>query len=66
MRSSQEFDALIDLDTLLRDPQDPQRLRAALDVGDHLHPHNHGNQLIAESISIKTLLSLLQRSEITA
>lgn len=31
-------DGLIDLSTLLADPQDPDKLAASFDSGDHLHP----------------------------
>jgi lysophospholipase L1-like esterase len=42
MRSSAEFDAVVDFDKVLRDPAHPTRLLAIYDSGDHLHPNNAG------------------------
>jgi hypothetical protein len=42
MRSSAEFDAVVDFDKVLRDPSHPTRLLANYDSGDHLHPNNAG------------------------
>ncbi len=40
--SSGEFDAIVDLDKVLRDPARPTQLLLAYDSGDHLHPNNAG------------------------
>jgi lysophospholipase L1-like esterase len=42
IRSSGEFDGMVDLDAVLRDPSHPTRLLPAYDSGDHLHPNNAG------------------------
>jgi len=42
IRASGRFDAVIDFDAVLRDPNDPSRLAAAFDSGDHLHPSMAG------------------------
>jgi lysophospholipase L1-like esterase len=42
MRNSGEFDGMVDLDAVLRDPSDPTQLLPAYDSGDHLHPNNAG------------------------
>lgn len=42
MRRSAEFDAVVDFDEVLRDPNYPTRLLALYDSGDHLHPNNAG------------------------
>jgi hypothetical protein len=42
MRSSAEFDAVVDFDEVLRDPSHPTQLLALYDSGDHLHPNNAG------------------------
>jgi lysophospholipase L1-like esterase len=42
IRSSGEFDSVVDLDAVLRDPSHPTQLRPAYDSGDHLHPNNAG------------------------
>lgn len=54
MRSSAEFDAVVDLDLVLRDPSHPTRLLAIYDSGDHLHPNNAG--CIAEGNAIPLAL----------
>jgi lysophospholipase L1-like esterase len=36
------FDAVVDLDAVLRDPSHPTRLLPAYDSGDHLHPNDAG------------------------
>ena len=55
MRSSREFDALLDADALLRDPAHPARLRPLFDSGDHLHPGDRGNEALAGALSAETL-----------
>jgi lysophospholipase L1-like esterase len=42
IRGSGEFDRVVDLDAVLRDPSHPTRLLPAYDSGDHLHPNNAG------------------------
>jgi lysophospholipase L1-like esterase len=42
IRSSGEFDGVVDLDEVLRDPDHPSQLLPAYDSGDHLHPNNAG------------------------
>jgi len=44
---SGEFDGVVDLDKVLRDPNHPAQINPAYDSGDHLHPNNAGN--IAEA-----------------
>jgi hypothetical protein len=36
------FDAVVDLDAVLRDPSHPTGLLPSYDSGDHLHPNNAG------------------------
>lgn len=38
IRAPGHFDAVIDFDSVVRDPQHPDRLLPAYDSGDHLHP----------------------------
>lgn len=47
IRTSGEYDAVIDFDTALADPSDPRRLAAAYDSGDHLHPSDAGYSAMA-------------------
>ena len=42
IRSSAEFDGVVDLDAVLRDPGHPTQLLPAYDSGDHLHPNDAG------------------------
>ena len=51
MRDSGTFDAVVDIDALLRDPQHPTRLAAAYDSGDHLHPGDAGNAALAAGVA---------------
>jgi lysophospholipase L1-like esterase len=39
---SGEFDGVVDLDAVLRDPSHPTQLLPSYDSGDHLHPNNAG------------------------
>src|SRR5262249_27260579 len=43
VRSSREFDGVIDFDQAVRDPDHPTQLLPAYDSGDHLHVNNAGN-----------------------
>jgi lysophospholipase L1-like esterase len=56
MRSGGEFDAVLDFDAVVRDPQNPLRILPAYDSGDHLHLGDAGNKAVAESIDLKLLL----------
>lgn len=56
IRSSGAFDAVIDFDSIVRDPQHPTRLLPAFDSGDHLHPGDAGNQAMAYGFDLNTLL----------
>ena len=42
IRSTREFDGMIDFDAPVRDPADPAKIRADFDSGDHLHPNDAG------------------------
>jgi len=53
IRTSGRFDAVIDFDAAMRDPQNPSRLLAAADSGDHLHPNEVGYQMMADAIDLK-------------
>ena len=53
IRSSGEFDAVIDVDAILRDPAQPARLLPAYDNGDRLHPNTAGGRAIANAIDLR-------------
>ena len=52
IRSSGEFDAVIDFDRVTRDPTHPARLAPQFDSGDHLHPNDLGYKAMADSIDL--------------
>jgi lysophospholipase L1-like esterase len=52
IRTSGAYDAVIDLDAALRDPSNPTHLLPAADTGDHLHPNEHGYELLAHAIDL--------------
>ncbi|HIT74554.1 MAG TPA: hypothetical protein IAA98_03125 [Candidatus Avipropionibacterium avicola] len=53
VRISGEPDAVADFDQALRDPDDPERMRAAYDSGDHVHPGDQGYQAMADAIELR-------------
>lgn len=55
IRTSGEYDAVVDLDRALGDPADPDRLRPEYDAGDALHPNDAGMRAIADAIDLNTL-----------
>ncbi|GAA4769495.1 GDSL-type esterase/lipase family protein [Streptomyces sanyensis] len=50
VRRGDIFDAVADFDRALRDPDDPERLAAAYDGGDHLHPGDAGCARMSEAV----------------
>ena len=63
IRKSGAFDAVLDFDLLARDREEPSRLNAAFDSGDHLHPGDAGNRVLADNIPLDVLLPDLGKSE---
>lgn len=53
IRTSGEFDAVIDFDAVTRDPSQPARFLPAYDSGDHLHPNDVGYKAMGEAIPLK-------------
>jgi lysophospholipase L1-like esterase len=62
IRQSGEFDAVLDVDQIVRDPSHPARLLPAYDSGDHLHPNDEGYRAIAMALPLTTLDSLASRA----
>jgi len=56
IRTSGQFDAVIDFNAVMRDPARPDRLLAAFDSGDHLHPSPAGYAAMADAVPL-TLFS---------
>jgi lysophospholipase L1-like esterase len=53
IRSGGSFDAVIDFDAAVRDPDHPTRIRADYDVGDHLHPNDAGYRAMGDAVDLK-------------
>ena len=52
IRTSGEYDAVIDFDKAVRDPNHPARLLPAYDCGDHLHPNDAGYNAMAATVPL--------------
>jgi lysophospholipase L1-like esterase len=52
IRAAGHFDAVIDFDSVVRDPEHPDRLLPAYDCGDHLHPSPAGYRAMGEAIQL--------------
>jgi lysophospholipase L1-like esterase len=52
IREKGNFDAVVDFDAVVRDPQRPIKLRADFDPGDHIHPNDVGNQAMADAFDL--------------
>jgi lysophospholipase L1-like esterase len=52
IRSSKTFDAVIDFDLAMRDPENPSKFLPALQSGDNLHPNNAGYKKMADIIDL--------------
>jgi lysophospholipase L1-like esterase len=57
MRASGEFDALLDAEAALRDPNDPTRIRPTYNSGDFLHPNDAGYLAIANAVPLAPFVS---------
>ena len=52
IRAAGHFDAVIDFDAVVRDPQHPDQLLPGLDCGDHLHPSVAGYKAMGDAIPL--------------
>ena len=52
IRTPGTFDAVIDVDQVVRDPAHPARLLASLAAPDHLHPTDAGYAAVADAMSL--------------
>jgi lysophospholipase L1-like esterase len=52
IRTSKEYDGIIDLDQVMRDPNHPARMLPRYDSGDHLHPNDAGYQAMANAFDL--------------
>lgn len=53
IRTSGEFDGVVDFDAALRDPAHPTQVRPSLQRGDHLHPNDEGYTAMGDAIDLK-------------
>ena len=53
IRTSGEFDGVIDFDRAVRDSAQPLRMLPQYDSGDHLHPNDAGMQAMADAIPLR-------------
>lgn len=53
IRTPGHFDAVIDFDRVVRDPEHPDRLLPAYDCGDRLHPSPAGYRAMGEAVPLK-------------
>ena len=53
IRTSGEYDDVIDFDRVLREPSSPTKIRAVYDSGDHGHPNDLGYHALANAIDLK-------------
>jgi lysophospholipase L1-like esterase len=58
IRSSDEFDGVIDFDRVTRDPAHPTRFLPAYDSGDHLHPNDLGYQAMGAAVPLELFRSV--------
>jgi lysophospholipase L1-like esterase len=52
IRAAGHFNAVIDFDAVVRDPEHPERLLPAFDCGDHLHPGPAGYKAMGEAVPL--------------
>lgn len=62
IRTSGEWDGVIDFDKAVRDPARPLNILPAYDSGDHLHPNDAGMKAMADAIPLR----LFQRAAVGA
>lgn len=55
IRASGTFDAVADFDAAIRDPQQPNRMRAEFDKGDGLHTSPAGFRAMADAVPLEAL-----------
>lgn len=57
IRAAGNFDAVVDFDSVVRDPQHLDQLLSAYDCGDHLHPSPAGFKAMGDSIPLSLFQS---------
>jgi len=54
IRTSGAFDAVVDFDAAIRDKEHPARMREEFNPGDHIHPNDLGNGVMANAFQLAT------------
>jgi lysophospholipase L1-like esterase len=52
LRKTNDFDAVVDFDRALRDPEHPTQMLPIYDCGDHLHPSDLGYRAMGDAIDL--------------
>ena len=52
IRTGGAFDAVVDFDAAVRDPNNPKRFRAGFNNGDNLHPNDTGYKAMADAVDL--------------
>jgi lysophospholipase L1-like esterase len=52
IRDARRFDAVLDFEKVVQDPQNPLSIRKDLTM-DYVHPNTEGYRLMGESVSLK-------------
>ena len=53
LRKTSAYDGMIDFDAAVRDPENPSKILAKYDSGDHLHPNDAGYDAMGDAINLK-------------
>jgi lysophospholipase L1-like esterase len=57
IRTSSAYDAVIDFDVILRDPENPKQMNAKYFIDDYLHPNDAGYKAMAEAVDLSIFAS---------
>jgi lysophospholipase L1-like esterase len=52
LRTSKEYDGIVDFDAVMRDPAQPSKMLQKFDSGDHLHPNDAGYKAMADAVDL--------------
>ncbi len=55
IRTSGQFDGVIDFDKLAADPANPKHIKAEYNSGDHLHPNDAGYEAMGNAVDLNLL-----------
>ncbi|WP_437720823.1 SGNH/GDSL hydrolase family protein [Sorangium sp. So ce861] len=55
IRGNTSYDGIIDFEAAVRDPEQPTKILASFDSGDHLHPNDAGHEAMANAVPLSIL-----------